>query len=166
MKNTESKEMKRWVILQLLGTYYHNFVTHLLEAEFQRRVYQLAESGVPLTAATLCSEKKAVLKSFWGDTVIINEDAAMTWMRQPHYYMGLYPYTYSAGLTVSTALAEKIKQEGKSAVTAWLDVLKMGGTKNPIELIKAAGIDMSKPDPIRTAVSYVGSLISELENSY
>ncbi len=84
-------------------------------------------------------------------------------MRQPHYYMGLYPYTYSAGLTVSTAVAQMIQEEGKPAVDRWLDVLKAGGTKAPLELIKQVGIDMTKAESIQKAVSYVGSLIDELE---
>lgn len=166
MKNNDDKRMKRWVITQLLGTYYHNFVTHLLEGEYQRRVYTLAEQGVPLTANVLCKEKKETLEAFWGKEVVFDEGAGLTWMRQPHYYMGLYPYTYSAGLTVSTAVAEKIKTEGKPAIDSWLDVLRAGGTKKPLELIKQAGVDMSNPDAIHVAVNYVGSLVDELEKTY
>ncbi|MBP2239781.1 oligoendopeptidase F [Cytobacillus eiseniae] len=166
MAGTDDSRMKRWVILQLLGTYYHNFVTHLLEGEFQRRVYTLAEQGTPLTAKVLCDQKADVLSSFWGDAIEIDEYASLTWMRQPHYYMGLYPYTYSAGLTASTAMAQQIKDEGQPAVERWLNVLKAGGTKKPQDLLLHAGIDMTKPDPIRKAVAYVGSLVDELENSY
>ena len=166
IEKTNDNRMKRWVISQLLGTYYHNFITHLLEAEFQRRVYALAESGTPLTADVLCKQKKEAIENFWGDAVAIDDGAGLTWMRQPHYYMGLYPYTYSAGLTVSTTVAEKIKAEGQPAVDRWLDVLKAGGTLRPLELIKKAGVDMSKPDAIIATVSYVGSLIDELEKSY
>ncbi|MCJ8006562.1 oligoendopeptidase F [Lederbergia wuyishanensis] len=166
LSKAEDPRMKRWVILQLLGTYYHNFVTHLLEAEFQRRVYDLAENGTPLTASVFCEQKANVLKDFWGDTVEIDEGASLTWMRQPHYYMGLYPYTYSAGLTVATAAAQMIKDEGQPAVDRWLELLKAGGTLKPLDLIKISGVDMSKPDAIRKAVAYVGSLIDELEKSY
>ena len=166
LATNEDKRMRRWVILQLLGTYYHNFVTHLLEAEYQRRVYALAEDGKALTATTLTEVKTAVLSGFWGDTVEIDEGAGLTWMRQPHYYMGLYSYTYSAGLTASTAVSQLIQEEGQPAVNRWLDVLRAGGTMEPLELMKHAGVDMSKPDPIRKAVSYVGSLIDELERSY
>jgi oligoendopeptidase F len=165
-KYKDDEQMRRWVILQLLGTYYHNFVTHLLEAEYQRRVYALAEEGSALTAKTLTEVTGAVLSEFWGDTVEIDEGASLTWMRQPHYYMGLYPYTYSAGLTVSTAVAQMIQEEGQPVVDRWLDVLRAGGTMKPLELIKHAGLDMSKPEPIRKAVEYVGSLITELEKSY
>lgn len=166
LSKTEDKQMRRWVILQLLGTYYHNFVTHLLEAEYQRRVYAAAETGGALTAKTLTEITGAVLSEFWGDSVAIDEGAGLTWMRQPHYYMGLYPYTYSAGLTVSTAVAQMIQEEGQPAVDRWLDVLRAGGTMKPLELIKHAGLDMSTPDPIVKAVAYVGELINELEQSY
>ncbi|PEP25667.1 oligoendopeptidase F [Bacillus wiedmannii] len=166
LATTDDKRMRRWVILQLLGTYYHNFVTHLLEGEYQRRVYTLAEEGEALTATTLTEIKTNVLSTFWGNSVEIDEGAGLTWMRQPHYYMGLYSYTYSAGLTASTAVAQMIKEEGQPAVDRWLDVLRAGGTMKPLELMKHAGVDMSKPDTIRRAVSYVGSLIDELERSY
>lgn len=165
-QHQDDPRMKRWIITQLLGTYYHNFITHLLEGEFQRRVYQLAEEGVPLTADRLCKEKQESLENFWGDTVVFDEGAGLTWMRQPHYYMGLYPYTYSAGLTVSTAVAKRIKEDGQPAVESWLNVLKSGGTKKPLDLIKDAGIDMSKPENIQIAVDYVGSLIDQLIESY
>lgn len=166
LATNDDKRMRRWVILQLLGTYYHNFVTHLLEGEYQRRVYTLAEEAGALTATTLTEIKTNVLSTFWGNSVEIDEGAGLTWMRQPHYYMGLYSYTYSAGLTASTAVAQMIKEEGQPAVDRWLDVLRAGGTMKPLELMKHAGVDMSKPDAIRRAVSYVGSLIDELERSY
>ncbi|KIY21997.1 MULTISPECIES: oligoendopeptidase F [Mesobacillus] len=165
-KNKDNPQMIRWVVLQLLGTYYHNFVTHLLEAEFQRRVYAHAEAGNALTATTLTEMKTEVLTGFWGDTVEIDEGAGLTWMRQPHYYMGLYPYTYSAGLTASTAVSQLIQEQGQPAVDRWLEVLRAGGTMKPLELLKHAGIDMSTPEPVRKAVSYVGSLIDQLEASY
>lgn len=166
LNQTNDNQMRRWIITQLLGTYYHNFVTHLLEAEFQRRVYDLAEQGTPLTATVLSEQKLAALSGFWQDTVSLDEGAGLTWMRQPHYYMGLYPYTYSAGLTVSTTVAQTIKHEGKPAVDRWIEVLKSGGTLKPLELIRKVGIDMSKPDAIKQAVAFVGSLVDELERSY
>jgi oligoendopeptidase F len=165
-KYADDKQMRRWVILQLLGTYYHNFVTHLLEAEYQRRVYALAEEGKALTAKTLSEVTGAVLSEFWADSVEIDEGASLTWMRQPHYYMGLYPYTYSAGLTASTAVAQMIQEEGQPVVDRWLEVLRAGGTMKPLELLKHAGLDMSTPEPIRKAVAYVGSLIDVLESLY
>ncbi len=166
LSESDDKALKQFVIINLLGTYYHNFVTHLLEGEFQRRVYKAAEEGKALTAKMLCATKLAIIKEFWGDAVEIDEAAGMTWMRQPHYYMGLYPYTYSAGLTVSTLVSKLIAEEGQPVVDKWLKVLKAGGTMKPLELIKTAGIDMSNPEPIKEAVAHVGGLIDELGDLY
>ena len=150
----------------MLGTYHHNFVTHLLEAELQRQVYRLAEGGQPVTAALLNERKRAILQGFWGDDVEIDAGAAMTWMRQPHYYLGLYPYTYSVGLVAATALGEKSSREGPGVLAHWLDVLRAGGSLPPLELMRRVGIDLSSPQPIHDAVAYAGRLIDELEASY
>lgn len=166
LKRSDNPRMRRWVILQLLNTYYHNFVTHLLEGELQRRVYARATNDEPITAKTLSQLKGDILSEFWGPDLVIDEGAKLTWMRQPHYYMGLYPYTYAAGLTASTAAAQQIREEGQPAVDRWLDALKAGGSLTPQELMKLAGVDMSGPEPIRSAVAYVGSLVDELERLY
>ena len=163
---SQDVRMRRSVIMQVLGTYHHNFVTHLLEAELQRQVYALAEGGGSITAAVLNERKGQILAKFWGDTVDIDEGARMTWMRQPHYYMGLYPYTYSVGLVVATAMSLLVQREGQAAVQRWLEVLKAGGTRKPLELMQLAGIDMTSPQPIRDAVAHAGRLIEELEQSF
>ena len=165
LSKTNDLRMRRYIIAQFLGTYYHNFVTHLLEGELQRRIYTLAEKGESVTARLLSQQKQELLTKFWGDAVEMDDGAALTWMRQPHYYMGLYPYTYSVGLTVSTAMAERIFTEGQPAVNDWLKVLRAGGTRRPLDLMKMAGVDMSTPAPIQKAVAYVGSLVDELEAS-
>ncbi|CAI6077602.1 oligoendopeptidase F [Cohnella sp. JJ-181] len=161
---SDSRETKRSVLMnQLNHTYYHNFVTHLLEAEMQRRVYAAADEGATLTAASLSAMKGSVLSEFWGDAVEIDAGARLTWMRQPHYYMGLYPYTYGAGLTVSTAMMAQIRDEGSDAVERWLRVLKAGGSMKPFELLRSAGIDFSDARPVHDAASFVGGLVDELE---
>jgi len=164
-KSTEPR-MRRAVIMQVLGTHHQNFVTHLLEAELQRQVYAFAESGGSITAAVLNERKGQILAKFWGDTADIDDGARMTWMRQPHYYLGLYPYTYSVGLVASTAMSLLVQKEGQPAATRWLEVLKAGGTRKPLELMQLAAMDMALPQPIHDAVAYVGRLIDELEASF
>jgi oligoendopeptidase F len=163
---TDDCRMQRWLAMQLLMTYYHNFVRHLIEGELQRRIYRLAEKGQTITATTLSSVQGEILEEFWGDALDVDLGARLTWMRQPHYYMGLYPYTYSAGLTVGTAVAQAIFEEGEPAVERWLKVLKAGGTKSPIDLAQMAGVDMTTAEPIRKAVAYVGSLVDLVVDSF
>ncbi|MBE7939753.1 MULTISPECIES: oligoendopeptidase F [Ramlibacter] len=166
LQDERDARMRRWVLMQVLGTYHHNFVTHLLEAELQRQVYRLAEGGQSVTAAMLNERKAAILRGFWGDAVVIDEGAAMTWMRQPHYYLGLYPYTYSVGLVAATALAEKARLEGDGVFAGWLQVLRAGGTLPPLDLMRQVGIDLASPEPVRAAVAHVGRMVDELEASF
>ncbi|SFE73205.1 oligoendopeptidase F [Thermoanaerobacter thermohydrosulfuricus] len=162
-KNSNDKRMKRWVLSTLISrTYYHNFVTHLLEAAYQREVYRIIDEGGSVTAPTLNKIKREVLEKFWGDAVKINEGAELTWMRQPHYYMGLYPYTYSAGLTIATQVNKRYLEEGQKALEDWKEVLKAGGTKTPVELAKMAGVDITTEKPLLDTIQYIGSIIDEI----
>lgn len=164
LTHNEDLRFKRWVISNIVAkTYYHNFVTHLLEAAYQRKVYELIDAGEAVNATILNQLKRSVLEDFWGDTVAISEGAELTWMRQPHYYMGLYPYTYSAGLTISTQVSQRILKEGAPAVEDWLAVLRAGGTKSPVELAQMAGVDITTDQPLRDTIAYIGHLIDELE---
>src|SRR5699024_10282930 len=160
LKNSDDLRFKRWVISSIVArTYYHNFVTHLLEAAYQRDVYKHVDNGGNVNATILNDLKRHTLQQFWGDVVEINEDAARTWMRQPHYYMGLYPYTYSAGLTISTQVSKRILAEGQPAVDDWIKVLETGGTKSPAELSQMAGVDITTEQPLRDTIAYIGELI-------
>ncbi|WP_142827439.1 oligoendopeptidase F [Planococcus soli] len=164
LKSSENPKFKRWVISSIVArTYYHNFVTHLLEAAYQRKVYERIDEGKSVNAGILNAIKRGVLEDFWGDAVDITDGAELTWMRQPHYYMGLYPYTYSAGLTISTQVSKRILNEGQPAVDDWLEVLKAGGTKTPVELAKMAGVDITTEQPLRDTIAYIGELVDELE---
>ena len=155
---------KLWVLSTMISkTYYHNFVTHFIEAAFQREVYRKIENGENLTAAELNQIFKEKLEEFWADAVVLNEGAELTWMRQPHYYMGLYPYTYSAGLTVGTIISDKIVNGTDKDRKNWLEVLKLGGSVGPIGLAKAAGVDMSTTKPVSETVAFIGSLIDQID---
>jgi oligoendopeptidase F len=163
LENSDDPKFKRWVISSIVArTYYHNFVTHLLEAAYQRKVYARVQAGENVNAGILNEIKRGVLEEFWGDAVEIIPGAELTWMRQPHYYMGLYPYTYSAGLTISTQVSKRILNEGESAVEDWLKVLQAGGTKSPVELAQMAGVDVTTDQPLRDTIAYIGELVDEL----
>lgn len=163
MKNSEDLRFKRWVLSSMISrTYYHNFVTHLLEAAYQREVYRIIDEGGSVQASKLSALKKDVLEKFWGDAVKIIDGAELTWMRQPHYYMGLYPYTYSAGLTIATEVSRRILSEGQPALDDWKEVLKSGGTKTPVELAKMAGVDITTEKPLLNTIEHIGNIIDEI----
>ena len=146
---------------RLTDTYFHNFITHLLEAAFQRKVYTLIEEGKTFGAETLNSIMKEVLTQFWGDAVEIDDDAALTWMRQSHYYMGLYSYTYSAGLVISTAGYLNIKNKPEGA-QEWLTFLKSGGSKTPLDSALLIGADISTEKPLRDTIKFLDDTVEQI----
>lgn len=163
LKTNPDKRFRRWVLSNMIGnTYYHNFVTHLLEAAYQREVYRIVDAGGGVQAETLDRIMRETLEKFWGDAVELTEGAELTWMRQPHYYMGLYSYTYSAGLTVATQVCKRIENEGERAVEDWKRVLSAGGTKTPLELARMAGVDISTGAPLLDTIETIGGYIDEI----
>ncbi len=163
LKTDSDPRFRRWVLSCMVGnTYYHNFVTHLLEAAYQREVYRIIDAGGSVQAEDLSRIKREVLEKFWGDEVEITEGAELTWMRQPHYYMGLYSYTYSAGLTVGTQAVKRMEQEGAPAVENWKKMLRAGGTMAPADLAKIAGIDITTDAALRDTIATIGGMIDEI----
>ena len=163
LKTNPDKRFRRWVLSNMVGnTYYHNFVTHLLEAAYQREVYKIADAGGGVQAETLNRIMRETLEKFWGSAVELTEGAELTWMRQPHYYMGLYSYTYSAGLTVATQACKRIESEGAPAVEDWKRVLAAGGTRTPLELARMAGVDISTDAPLLDTIETIGGYIDEI----
>lgn len=164
LKTNTDPRFRRWVLSSMIGhTYYHNFVTHLMEAAYQREVYRIIDAGGSVNAETLSGLMKDTLQKFWGEDVEISDDAALTWMRQPHYYMGLYSYTYSAGLTVATQVCKRIEKEGAPAVEDWKKMLAAGSTLDPVGLAKLAGIDITTDAPLLDTIDYIGEMIAEIE---
>ena len=162
-KTKEDKRFRRWVLSSLISnTYYHNFVTHLREAWYQREVYKIVDAGGSVNADILSDLFRKNLELFWGEDAEIPEGAELTWMRQPHYYMGLYSYTYSAGLTVATQAMLRIEKEGRTAVDDWKRFLAAGGTESPADLAKIAGVDITTDGPLCASIDYIGSVIDEI----
>ena len=129
----------------------------------KRLINKLVDQGESLTAPLLNHITRNVYEQFFGDAVELTNGAELTWMRQPHYYMGLYSYTYSAGLTIGTVVAQKIKNEGQPAVNAWLNTLRAGGSKSPVELAKMAGVDITTEAALKSTIAYISKLVNEVE---
>ena len=158
--------LHRYVLEQYLQTFIHNMVTHMLEAHFLQRLFDLAESGEPITTSTIMHMQAKVFAQFYGDAVVPDEATNTYWMQQPHFYMGLYPYTYSAGLAVGYNVVEAIAANEPGALERWLQVLQAGSTLTPLGLARLAGVDMESPIPIQRTVAYFGRLVDELVSAY
>ncbi|HFI0322598.1 TPA: oligoendopeptidase F [Streptococcus suis] len=165
LKNNQDPGFQVYLISELISrTYFHNMVTHLLEAAFQREVYNRLDNDEYLNGDILCQIKLDIIKEFWGDDFEIGDDAGLIWMRQPHYYIGLYPYTYSAGLTIGTAMAKQLEENPEEVGEKWLETLSLGASLSAQDLAKHAGVDVSTDQPLKETIAYVGSLVDKLES--
>ena len=166
LATTTDPRRRRFILEQFLGTFTHNMITHLLEGRFEQRLYDLAEAGEPLTTDAILDVQAETFRTFWGDAVVLDDEAKVYWAQQPHFYYGLYSYTYSAGLAGGVSVADAIQREGQPAVERWLDVLRLGAKLPPLELAARAGVDLTSPAPFERAVSYFGELVDELAAAY
>lgn len=161
-QTSDDIRQKRFALAhRLTDTYFHNFITHLLEAAFQRRVYSLIEEGKTFGAHQLNHIMKEVLTEFWGDAIEIDDDAALTWMRQSHYYYGLYSYTYSAGLVIATAGYLNLKNNPNGA-QEWLSFLKSGGSLTPLDTAKIIGADISTDKPLKDTIAFLDETVEKI----
>lgn len=152
----------------LANTYYHNFVTHLLEADFQRKVYQAVDRGENLTADDFDAFMHDTLSKFYGEDVILDEGAELTWMRQPHYYMGLYSYTYSAGLTLATQMFLKIRKakdekELQDLVAKWTEFLSIGDRGSIFDIAEVSGSSFETSEALENTITFLDQTVEELE---
>ncbi|WP_390407685.1 M3 family oligoendopeptidase [Lacticaseibacillus jixiensis] len=165
LDSADSPRLRRFAQSRLLNdTYFHNCVTHLLEAYFQREVYRLIDAGESFDAAKLNELTKQVLHQFWGDTVDLDFGAPeLTWMRQSHYYMGLYSYTYSASMVVSTGAFLRLQAADPDAVSDWLKFLALGDSMPPIQEAQVAGVDITTAQPLQQMIHFLDDTEKQIE---
>lgn len=163
LAESDDERYRRRVIKALMATFHRNFVVHLQKAQLQRSIYALAEEGGVITADVLDRTSTAILEAFWGDSVELVPEDRTIWMHEAHYYMGMYPYTYSAGLTAAVAAFGMLEREGGAAAERWIRFLKAGGSKDPVALFADVGIDMTDARTVQHAIDHVGALVDRLE---
>ena len=132
-------------------------------AEFEMQVHAEVEKGEVMTPDRLCSIYGDLNKKYFGPDVVYDDEIAMEWARIPHFYNAFYVYQYATGYSAAVAISKKIIEEGAPARDAYMTFLAAGDSNYPIELLKGAGVDMSKPDVIESAMATFEGLIDELE---
>ena len=163
LKNTDDKRRRAYLINYFLEQFRTTLYRQTMFAEFELKINEAAERGESLNAETLCSMYYDLNKLYFGEDMVIDEEIALEWARIPHFYYNYYVYQYATGYSAAIALSEKILSEGESAVKNYIEFLKGGCSKTPIELLKTAGVDMSSPESVNAALKLFGELIDEME---
>jgi oligoendopeptidase F len=133
-----------------------------LFSEFERLVHGFAESGTPITATLLDETYAGLIRRYYGPSFAMDENDGMEWAYIPHFYYKYYVYSYATGLSCGLAIAEKVKTDGQPAVDAYLGMLKGGCSAAPLDLLRGAGVDLTRPDAINAALTRFDRTITEL----
>jgi len=131
-------------------------------AEFEKIIHSTAESNAALTLDVITGIYRSLLEAYFGGTLVLDPELSLECLRIPHFYSAFYVYKYATGVSAAIALADKVVNEGESAKDAYLDFLKLGGSKFPLDQLVAAGVDMRSPDPIQRAMHYFSDLVDRL----
>lgn len=132
-------------------------------AEFEKISHDMAQQGIPLTKDSLSAKYYELNQLYYGESCVVDEEIAAEWMRIPHFYRAFYVYVYATGLCAAVSLSEKILSEGEDAVRQYRKFLSAGCSVPPIEALKLAGIDMSRPEPLRKAMQVFRETVDRMK---
>ena len=135
-------------------------------AEFEKITHRIVEDNAPLTLDVITETYRQLLETYFGDTLALDPALSLECLRIPHFYSAFYVYKYATGISAAIALADKVVNEGPSARAAYLNFLKLGGSKFPLDELVDAGVDMQSPEPIQRAIQYFSDLVDRLMDAY
>jgi len=162
-KTTDKKE-RAYLINHFLDQFKGTVYRQTMFAEFELEMGRMSERGETLTADALCEKYLELNKLYFGPDMISDEGIALEWARIPHFFYNYYVFQYATGFSAAVALANRILEEGESAVKDYKKFLSGGSSADPISLLKIAGVDMSGAEPINSALELFEELISEMES--
>ena len=163
LDRTSDRRERAYLINHFLDEFKGTVYRQTMFAEFELMLGQMAENGEALTADALCEKYYALNKLYFGDDMVSDEEIALEWARIPHFFYNYYVFQYATGFAAAVAIANRILNEGETAVADYKKFLSGGCSTDPISLLKIAGVDMSSPEPINSALSLFGELVKEME---
>ncbi|MBO4327495.1 MAG: oligoendopeptidase F [Clostridia bacterium] len=163
LSRTTEKNARAYLINHFLDQFKGTVYRQTMFAEFELFMGRQSEAGETLTADMLTEKYLELNKLYFGPSMISDDRIGLEWARIPHFFYNYYVFQYATGFSAAVAIANRILSEGEPAVRDYKKFLSSGGSADPISLLKIAGVDMSSPEPVDSALSLFAELISEME---
>lgn len=163
LKNTADKKRRAFLVNYFLEQFRTTLYRQTMFAEFELMINEKVERGESLTAENLCEMYHRLNVEYYGDDLIVDSELDMEWARIPHFYYNYYVYQYATGFSAAIALSQRILNEGESAVRDYIGFLSGGCSKDPISLLRGAGVDMASKAPVTDALKLFRELLDEME---
>jgi oligoendopeptidase F len=161
LAHTEDPAMRIYLINRQVDDFRGTLYRQTMFAEFERDIHAMEEAGEALTLDSMTEIYGKLLARYFGDAVVLDDELKLECLRIPHFYSAFYVYKYATGLSAAVALATQVLQTGEAG--RYLDFLRSGGSKFPLETLEAAGVDMRTPAPVHAALDLFARRVGELE---
>jgi len=162
LNQATDKRMRAFLLNREIDELRGTLIRQTMFAEFEKIIHAIAENGEPLTLERFRVEYRALLDRYFGPGFTIDEALSLECFRIPHFYSAFYVYKYATGLSAAIALSEQVLNGGERERSRYLNFLKSGGSKYPLDLLREAGVDMETPEPVAAAMNRFKRLVDEL----
>lgn len=164
LDSTTDKHQRAELINHFLEQFKGTLYRQTMFAQFELQLGRRCEAGESLTAQDMCTMYRKLNQDYFGPDMVLDQQIDLEWARIPHFYYDYYVFQYATGFSAAIALANRIRSQGASAVADYLGFLSGGCSKDPIDLLKGAGVDMTTPAPIQSALDLFDDLIGQMES--
>lgn len=161
LNTTKETEKKKFLLNHFIDSFKGTFFTQVMFAEFEKIVHEKAENDEPLNADVFNKVYETIFRTFNGENLVFDDEVKYGWSRIPHFYRPFYVYKYATGYTSAIIIADKILTGDKQALENYLTFLKSGSSEKPLDLLRIAGVDLTKPEPISNAMKIFSDLVDE-----
>ena len=159
----EDDTQRAYLINQEIDSIRATIVRQTMFAEFEKKTHEMAEAGEPLTVQSFKDVYLGLLRDYFGPDFVIDDQLQLECFRIPHFYRAFYVYKYATGLSAAIALSRRVLSGGESELSDYLRFLSGGCSKDPLDLLSDAGVDMTQPEPVTTALARFSDLVKQLD---
>ena len=163
LTNASDDNERAYLINNELDSIRATVVRQTMFAEFEKRTHEMAEAGEPLTVKSFRAVYRELLDAYFGPDFVIDEELELECFRIPHFYRAFYVYKYATGLSAAIALSRRVLDGGQQELDDYLAFLSGGCSKDPLDLLRDAGVDMTSPEPVATTLNRFQKLTKELD---
>lgn len=163
LKNSDNKKEKLFVLDELIKHFKSSVVRQTMFAEFESKIHEYEQNGKVLTTNTLCDLYYNLNKKYYGEEIVVDEEIRYEWSRVPHFYYNFYVYQYSTGYIAALKIATDIFNKKEHALENYMNFLGLGSTKDPVESLKVAGVDLTDKQTFKEAFQEFNREMDELE---
>ena len=163
LRNSRERREKMYLLNHYLEQFRGTVYRQTMFAEFEKLVHERVEAGEPASVEDLSQIYKDLNARYFGAEVVLDDEIRVEWARIPHFYSAFYVYKYATGFSAATALKQMILTEGQPALERYMRFLKSGGSDYPMNILKEAGVDLTRGGPVEDALETFGRLLTKLE---